>query len=542
MKITRRNFLLGTVATAALAAVGKLFSLHQVDTVIPGEILGASSKIGHKLWKKEFPEPEETVQKDIVIVGGGIAGLAAGYRLKKAGVNNFILLELEQETGGNASSGKNEISAYPWGAHYVPLLTEESTAAKRLFKDLGIITGTDGKGLPIYNEYYLCADPHERLYIYGHWQEGMVPVIGITPEEKSQYQKFFALMEKYKVAKGSDGKKAFAIPVDFSSQDAEWLALDNLTMEEWMNRNGFTSERLKWYVNYCCRDDFGTTSLETSAWAGIHYFAARTGKAANAGSQDVVTWPEGNGWLAHKLREPLAENITAQSLVYRVAEKNNKVIIDYWDYQHQKSHRLEAKAVLMATPQFINERLIAAASVPKVETFSYAPWVVANISLDQLPQGKGASLSWDNMIYNSNLLGYVVATHQITQMRPLQTVLTYYWPLSHAAPVDARHEALSRSYQDWQNIFLQELLAVHPELEGHIERVDLWIWGHAMVRPTKGFIWGQARREALEQHPPIFRAHSDMSGISIFEEAFTRGIRVSEHMLDYLKIHYEAYA
>lgn len=31
---------------------------------------------------------------------------------------------------------------------------------------------------------------------------------------------------------------------------------------------------------------------ETSAWAGIHYFASRNGRGANTESQDVITWPE----------------------------------------------------------------------------------------------------------------------------------------------------------------------------------------------------------------------------------------------------------
>lgn len=542
MKLTRRHFLQGSLTALLLTAFGKIFFIPEAHAAVPGKIFGASSQVGHRLWKNEFPTPQKTIRKDIVIVGGGIAGLAAGYRLKKAGINNFMLLELEPETGGNSSSGKNEISAYPWGAHYVPLLTEESTVVRRLFKDLGIITGIDAHARPIYNEYYLCADPHERLYIYDRWQEGLVPNVGITTEEEEQYKKFFALMEKNKEAIGKDGKKVFTIPVDMSSQDAEWLALDQQTMEEWMSQNGFTSERLKWYVNYCCRDDFGTTLQDTSAWAGIHYFASRSGKAANTDSQAVLTWPEGNGWLASQLRAPLVDNITARSLVYKVTENNGKVIVDYWDQARQETRRIETKAVLMATPQFISHRLIQSEQhKPAADGFSYAPWAVANISLDQMPQGKGAALSWDNIVYNSNLLGYVVATHQITQMKPIETVLTYYWPLSHASPPDARREALNRSLQDWQNIFAAELLNVHPELKGHIKNIDICVWGHAMVRPEKGFIWGQQRRKALHQQPPIFKAHSDMSGISIFEEAFTRGIETSEKILDFLNIPYQAY-
>ena len=104
-------------------------------------------------------------------------------------------------------------------------------------------------------------------------------------------------MENYKKQKGRDGKKVFAIPLDKSSQDKKWLELDEISMISWMKQLGFTSESVAWYIDYCCRDDFGTSAKETSTWAGIHYFAARCGKAANSDSQDVLTWPEGNAWL-----------------------------------------------------------------------------------------------------------------------------------------------------------------------------------------------------------------------------------------------------
>jgi hypothetical protein len=119
-------------------------------------------------------------------------------------------------------------------------------------------------------------------------------------------------------------------------------------------------------------------------------------------------------------------------------------------------------------------------------------------------------------------------------MHPTQTVLTYYWPLSHLPPAEARKEALARSYADWQQSFITELLALHPELEGHIANVDIKLWGHAMIRPHPGFIWGESRRRARQQHPPLFFAHSDMSGISIFEEACTRGFNAAEGVLQWL--------
>lgn len=508
---------------------------------IPGELSGASATIGHRLRSGGFPPPAETLTKDAVVIGGGIAGLAAGYRLAKAGLSDFTLLDLEDRPGGNARSGANRITAYPWGAHYVPLLTEEAKCVRRLFEELGVITGYDNNGLPVYDEFFVCHDPNERLYRFGRWQDGLIPLLGIGNADKNQYAQFFGMMTELKSKKGKDGRRIFAIPVDLSSQDEEWRKLDSISMAQWLDDNRFNSEPLRWYVEYCCRDDFGTSLSSTSAWAGLHYFAARNGRAANTDADSVITWPEGNGWLAGKLLQPILSNIRANALCYSVQDNRSNVAVDYFDTLSQKSVRIEAKAAILAVPRFVAARLADSSRYSfSAKAFSYSPWAVANISISKLPAGKGAALSWDNVVFDSPLLGYVNAVHQITQMHPTATVLTYYWPLSHLDPTEARLEATARSYRAWQRLFLDELLRVHPELEDHVERVDIWVWGHGMIRPTPGFIWGQERRQALSQMPPIFTAHSDMSGISIFEEAYTHGIRAAEQALQHLDMPFDS--
>jgi hypothetical protein len=84
-------------------------------------------------------------------------------------------------------------------------------------------------------------------------------------------------------------------------------------------------------------------------------------------------------------------------------------------------------------------------------------------------------------------------------------------------------------------LFLAELYRVHPELIDAVTHLDICVWGHAMVRPVPGFIWGEARKAALRQTPPIFTAHSDMSGMSIFEEAYSHGIRAARDVQRHLK-------
>lgn len=534
MKFTRRHFLRGGAALLAALGFGR-FTPAVAASPVSGKILGASAKVGHQLWKMGFAPPAETVTKNTVIIGGGIAGLGAAYRLNKAGMTDFTLLELEEQAGGNAQSGKNAVSAYPWGAHYVPLLTEDSRAVRTLFRELDIITAYDDQGLPVYNEFQLCSDPHERLYMLGRWQETLLPQLGITDDDHKQYDAFFAKMDAYKAARGKDGRRLFAIPIDASSDDADTRALDQLTMKEWMEKEGYTSRPLLWHVDYSCRDDYGTSIDDTSAWAGIHYFAGRSGLAANTDPGGFVTWPEGNGYLVKKLSDPVKWNIRPRSLVHAVRKVSGGVEVDYIDTATNESRRIVAKNAIIAAPQFISSRIVAGAADAGV---TYAPWAVANITLDKMPEGKGAELAWDNMVYDSKLLGYVVSTHQSLQNEPRRTVITYYWPMSHLPPKEARQEALERTYDQWRDIFLTELLAVHPELKGHVKSLDVWIWGHAMVRPVKGYIWGEARRTLLKQEAPLFHAHSDMSGISIFEEAYTHGVRAAEGALKHLGVKY----
>ena len=315
MNMDRRSFL---KITSGAVVAGSMLSSCQYKNTIKGKIIGASTHRGHLLRDNSFEAPTEIDKKKVVIVGGGISGLSAGYQLRKKGENDFLLLDLEDEVGGNARAGNNAISAYPWGAHYVPIPNNDLPEYHDFLKACGVITGTAENGLPLYNEAYLCFDPQERLYINGRWQDGLVPHYGLSANEQQQVRRFLSLMDRYRRQKGRDGKDAFAIPLDASSKDAEFVAFDRLTMKDWLVQNGFTSEALHWYVNYCTRDDFGTSYHLVSAWMGIHYFACRKGRGANAEPGDVLTWPEGNGFLVKQLARPVKENIRTGCLVTAV--------------------------------------------------------------------------------------------------------------------------------------------------------------------------------------------------------------------------------
>lgn len=538
---TRRKFFKTVTYSAGvllLTAAGiSQYFYRRAKKTFSGKITGASFSLGHLIRNGDLKKAAYSTSVETLLVGGGIAGLSAAWWLKRNGYQNFRLLELEANVGGNSSSGKNDIGSYPLGAHYLPLPSQESKYVIFFLEEIGVISGYNEAGLPIYNEYHLCSDPHERLFFQGRWQEGMVPRKGISKDDKRQYREFFSFMELQKIAIGNDKKRAFVIPLNLSSQDPHYLKWDQISMAEFMKQSGFTSQFLNWYVNYCCRDDFGATIDNVSAWAGIHYFAARIGRAANTESQAVLVWPEGNGYLVNKMRENLSSHIKSNSLVFSIESKPDGVIVDYLDTVTNESIRLSAQKVIFAAPRFIGAHVIDAlrSSRPSyLDHLTYAPWMVANLSLKNSPSGKGAALAWDNVSYYSKSLGYVVSTHQGLSLFPKKTVLTYYFALTDEDPATERRKALKRTHHEWANLVVDDLEKMHPGITNDIENIDISLWGHAMAIPRVGFISGNERKEMAKPVGHIHFAHSDMSGISIYEEAQYHGVEAAIKVLNEL--------
>ncbi len=501
---------------------------------IKGSIVGASSAVGHLLRDKKFGTPVEQFKKKIVIVGGGVSGLSAAKHLYDNEEMDFLLLDLEKEAGGNARFGQNKISAFPWGAHYIPIPNNELTEYINFLKECGVVNEIGENGLPVYNDYYLCFDPEERLYINGRWQDGLVPHFGVPDEDAEQIARFLLLMNEFRYDKGKDGKDLFAIPLDTSSTDDNTRLLDTITMKAWLLKNNFSSNYLHNYINYCTRDDFGTPYDICSAWVGIHYFASRKGKGVNAEHSDVITWPEGNGFLINALKKNIEKNILTECLAIEVKQSNHKVYIHYFDVKKQKEYRIEADQCIIAVPQFVAARLLQ--DNKRIEKagrhLHYVPWMVANLTVSVLEERAGAPLSWDNVIHDSKSLGYVEATHQLTQQFIPQKNLTYYLPLTDTTPAEERRQAQKKSHAEWVEIIIEDLKKVHPNIREAIEEVNITLWGHAMAQPLPGMIYGDVRKDLAQPiNGNIHFAHTDLAGISIFEEGFYQGLNTAKKVM-----------
>ncbi|HEX8721725.1 MAG TPA: NAD(P)-binding protein [Pyrinomonadaceae bacterium] len=541
---TRRELLAAFLgAPFALAACG---GRGAGNAPLPGgEIVGASDRLGHLIREGVRPEPEAWERAGVCIVGGGVAGLAAAWRFLRAGFEDFVLLELEPAAGGTARSGDaHGVVPYPWGAHYLPAPQAENRALVALLEELGVLEGSDAEGQPVVAEQFLCRDPEERVYYRGRWYEGLYLHAGATREDARQLQSFNAEVDRWAAWRDARGRRAFSIPVSRCSDDAEVAALDGVTMAEWMRARGLTSERLRWLVDYGCRDDYGLTVEQASAWAGLFYFASRM-KGPGAEAQPLVTWPEGNGRLVRHLYEKARARVRLGLAVADVRTpgavgsdgvgSRGGVEVVAVGAEGRGAVGFRAERVVFAAPQFLTKYVLKSyregGAPAHVAEFEYGAWMVANLFLSDRPRaGLGFPLAWDNVVYESPALGYVVATHQRGLDRG-PTVFTYYYPLTDADPRSARTRLLSAGRDEWADVALSDLGRAHPDIRALTTRLDVMRWGHAMIRPRVGFQWGGARLKAQRPFGPVHFAHTDLSGVPLFEEAFDHGLRAAEEVL-----------
>ena len=375
-----------------------------------------------------------------------------------------------------------------------------------------------------------------------------------------------------------------------------------------MERHGFTSEPLLWFVDYGCRDDFGTTLETTSAWAAFHYFCSRE-------TENALVWQDGLGAIVDAMAKQLrsggrtghnqtrrrpAVEIRTSSMVHRITQQPSlgRAIVEYADFTVNASQILQARHVIFAAPHHTARHIVSGYASKEIEdsaiecgaegclNFSYAPWCVANVFLREPPPLPWA---WENMVYdlasiraekNSGqksavgvgALGYVIAPSEIrkwsswhlqwpitwiasplawlTGITPIQaharirsifcrvpfsTTLTAYFmfPLPTDRNAFPPSHWIDRDWHEWRTEILDSLSVAIPHIGQLAYRLDIRVLGHAMSRPTPGFLWGSRspRKLARRRYGVVSFAHSDNSGFSIFEEAVSQGLRAANEVL-----------
>lgn len=501
----------GTRGADALPVSEVATSLADLDAAVPGRELPAAG-----------PLPDRT---DVVVVGSGASGLSAAWRLAALGISSTVL-ELEPFAGGTSTYGTAGACPHPWGAHYLAAPNPEARATVRLLTEMGVITGWDAAGRPRFDGRALCHAPEERLFYRGEWSLGLVPVDSMDRADVDEMRRFREIADLWTRRDGDDGRAAFQIPVALSSRDPDVLALDRITFAAWLDANGLRSDFLRWYVRYALLDDFGGTADTVSAWAGLHYFAARKLRSQELQGSHFLVWPEGNGRLVRELCERSRAQVVTNMLVTGIEERGGGVEVACLDARTGERRRIGARGVVLAIPGFVASRLLGAAGGVVLPRRTSAPWLVANLHTSW---PASPDLPWDSVLYGSDGLGYVHAQHQHTVPED-HPVITYYRAFGEADVAGVRGRLSSQPWEAIAEEVLLDLAPAHRHLRDEVDRMDVMIWGHAMPRPEPGFLGEDPFTAPLMLGERVAWAHVDQSGIALFEEAQYRGVRAAESL------------
>ncbi len=532
----RRKFIryIGTVG-AGIVLAPQLVNCSSKQKTIKTKIVGANKNRGHLLRTPiVIPENIETRKIGVLIAGGGISGLSTAYQLNKKNYTDFLVFELNDQIGGNSGNGENSFSKYPLGAHYLTLPNPENHTLIDFLKEAGLITGIQEDGKIIYNEENLCHAPDERLWYRGTFQEGLVPSYGLNQKTSKEIQRFFEHMDAFKNLKGKDGKYIFNIPLQDSSNDVQIpLEFDSITFDSFLKKEGYHSEELLWFLDYCCRDDFGAGFDKVSAWAGINYFAGRKANPANTIPSNVLTWPEGNGKLVELLSKNIKKNIETNALIVQIEDKITHTESVVYYPLSKKFVKYISNHTVVACPSYVAKHIVKSAKNPILSyDYKHHPWLVSSVILKEIPNGNGLDLAWDNVEYKTKGLGYIYNQHQSFKLVQEKYVISVYLAFDKLSPEEERKRMFSMTEEEMKGLVISELKSMHAEIEEHIESIDFQQWGHGMVTPYPGsFKHYLVFKENEINQKRIKLAHTDYAGYSVFEEGFARGINVANEIV-----------
>src|SRR6266446_1018858 len=362
MTPNRRDFIKFVVAGSVAGGCPIDLSLLAAETSDPHPpvVEGEDNRICHQVRDgKIFSRHPVSGKHDVVIVGGGVSGLAAAYRLRDL---DFLLLEKEPHWGGNA---------YLMEYQGMPYATGSAFLGKR---EIGL------EPLPI--------NDSDSTILKGEW----IPDTWRSGLDKLPYP--VAVREGFKKFRKD------LLSIDFEKREKE---LSGVPFSDLIK--GYPDEIKQWWDNYG-PSNWGATSDETTAALAVEDFQELAGENGN----DYYTWPGGLGAITKKLSEILLQKSSSHmrlnTTIVAVVPEKDEVHVTYMEGAELRT--VGAKAAIMATPKFITRRLVEGLPQKQndaMQQMRYIQYAVVNLIFDKPVFNKG----YDNWCPGNTFTDFIVA-------------------------------------------------------------------------------------------------------------------------------------
>jgi protoporphyrinogen/coproporphyrinogen III oxidase len=482
MSTSRRDFIRYVVAGSVAAGCPIDLSLLAADASTI-EVDGEHNQICHEIRDgHKFAHPEATQKRDVVIVGGGVSGLAASYLLRD---KDFLLLEKEPHWGGNSYLEEYNGVAYATGGAF----TEGDTMREFTTK----------LGLP-----YLPVDNWDGTIANGEfvadtWGAGL-DQLPYPQNVRDSFKKFRDEMLK----------------IDLK---ARYLELDNVPLSKFTA--GYAKELQEWWDGFG-PSNWGAKTDESAAILGIYEVQSAAGPNRK---DDRFTWPGGLGAINKKLVEilhPQKDRMLLDAATVAVIPQKHGVNVTY--LHGGKLQTVEAKGVIMAIPKFITVRLVEGMPQKQKDAIAkmrYIPYAVVNLIYDKPVFNRG----YDTWCPGNSFTDFIVADWTVRNQpgyKQKYNILTCYTPLQQEQRGVLLTEEGSRQLA--ANV-LRDFKKLLPETNVNPVEVQIYRRGHPLYQSLPGN-YTQILPQVRQPMERVFFANTDSQGpVSTTPEGITAARR-----------------
>jgi monoamine oxidase len=485
----RRDFIRFVVAGAVASGCPVDLALLAAPADPVPSIEGEENKVCHQVRDgKVFSRPAASSRHDVVIVGGGMSGLAAAHLLRKY---DFLLLEKEPHFGGNAYLMEFEGQEYATGAAFA-----DSDLVVEFAKGIGLAP------LPVDN-----FDPTivNGEFVADTWGEG-VEQIPYPAAVRESFKKFRTEM----------------LAIDYDKRETE---LYNLPATDLLK--GYAPEIQSWWDGYGA-SSWGARCEDSPAAAIVSQLQWSAGAKRR---DDRYTWPGGLGALSKYLSEMLqgkfADRMQTNATIVAVVTEKNQVNVTYLQGTELKT--VAAKAVIMATPKFITRRIVD--GIPEkqddaMQQMRYIPYALVNLIFAKEIYRRG----YDNWCPGNRFTDFIVADWVIRSQpgyHPKYNILSCYTPLHEEERRLLLTEPAARKLAADVLRDFQKLL---PEFNVDPVEVHLYRRGHPMYMTTTS-LYTKVQPLLRQPMDRVFFANTDSEGpVSSTTQAIVAARRVAKEV------------
>jgi monoamine oxidase len=485
----RRDFIKFVVAGAVASGCPMDMALFAAPADTTPSIEGEENKICHQVRDgKVFTRPPASAKHDIVIVGGGMSGLAAAYLLQK---RDFLLLEKEPHFGGNAYLMEFQGQAYATGSAFA-----DNQSVVDFANEIGI------KALPVDN-----FDPTivNGEFIADTWGDG-IDKLPYSPTVREAFKKF----------------RKELLAIDYEKRETE---LYNVPATDLLK--GYPPELQLWWDGFGA-SSWGSRSDDSPAAAVVSQLQWAAGPGRK---DDRYTWPGGLGALSKHLAEILtpkyADRMLTDATIVAVSTEKNEVNVTYLQGTELKT--VAAKAVIMATPKFITRRIVEGIPDQQDEAMlqmRYIPYALVNLIFDKEVYRKG----FDNWCPGNSFTDFIVADWVIRNQpdfHPKYNILSCYTPLHEE---DRRLLLTEPTARRVASNVLRDFQKLQPAFNVDPVEVHLYRRGHPMYMTMPG-VFTKVQPLLRQPMDRIFFANTDSEGpISSTTQAIIAARRVAKEV------------